>query len=148
MAKHEKPFSVKIPEDATKGLNFKVECKDCKSVIDVTKQTTTFNVLHKTKSGQAILLTYFDCPVCKARHYVQIDDRHTSELKKSVLQQATRMFAKKHKGKAVPESQRIRFNKQKDKLTMLRNELMKKYEGETVTNTITGEEVELHFTIC
>lgn len=130
------------------GLNVKMKCKDCQSVVDITKQQTTFNVPCKTKDGQTIFLTYFDCPVCKARHYVQIDTRQTSELRKSVSTLAVRAMKAKHKGKSIPENQKSKFKKQQDKLKSLRYDLMKKWEGETVTNTLTGDKVELHFTIC
>lgn len=145
---NDKPYSVQFSEEATKGLNFKIKCKDCQSMVDITKQQTTFNVQHKTKDGQTIFLTYFDCPVCKARHYVQVDNRQTSELRKSVSTMALRAMAARRKGKNIPEKQRTKFKKQQGKLKSLRYELMKKWEGETVTNTITGEKFELHFTIC
>lgn len=148
MKSHERPFSVQMPEEVTKGLNFKIKCKECNSLVDITQQRTTFNIPHKDKNGQSILLTYFDCPVCQARHFVQADSRQTSELRKSVSTLAVRSMAAKRKGKIIPEKQRLKFNKQKDKLKALRYDLMKEWEGKTVTNTITGEEVELHFTIC
>lgn len=130
------------------GLNVKMKCKDCQSVVDITKQQTTFNVPHKTKDGQTIFLTYFDCPVCKARHYVQVDNRQTSELRKSVSTMAVRAMAARRKGKNIPENQKAKFKKQQDKLKSLRYDLMKKWEGEIVTNTLTGDKIELHFTIC
>lgn len=148
MKNHEKSYSVQMPEEVTQGLNFKVECKDCKTLIDITRQRTTFNALHKAKDGQSILLTYFDCPVCQARHYVQADNRQTSELRKSVSMLGLKAIKARKTGKAIPEKQRDKFKRQEAKLKSLRNELMKKWEGSTVTNTLTGEELELHFTIC
>lgn len=143
-----KPYSVQLSEESTQGLNFKMECKECKALIDVTKQSVTFNNPYKTKDGQSIFVTYLDCPVCGCRHYVQVDDRHTSELRKEVSTNALRLFAKRRKGKSIPEKQNSKFKKQRQKLISLRSELMKKYEGSMVTNTITGEEIELHFSIC
>lgn len=145
---NDKPYSVQLSDEAIQGLNFKIKCKECQSVVDITKQQTTFNVSHKTKDGQTIFLTYFDCPVCKARHYVQVDNRQTSELRKSVSTLAARSIAAKRKGKKIPEKQKEKFKKQTNKLKALRFELMKKWEGKIVTNTITGEEIELHFTVC
>lgn len=141
---NENLYSVQFSDEAEKDLNFKIKCKDCQSVVGITKQQITFNVSHKTKDGQTIFLTYFDCPVCKVRHYVQVDNRQTSELRKSVSMLAARFIAVNRRGKKIPENQKSKFNKQTNKLKVLRCELMKKWEGETVTNTITGEKVELH----
>lgn len=129
-------------------LNVKIECKECKTMVDVTKDKVSFNVPFKDKTGQTILLTYFDCPVCHTRHYVQIDDRRTSELRKDATKLTARAFSKRSKGKQIPQKQNDKLKKQRRQLSMLRDELMQKYEGSTVTNTITGEEVELHFSVC
>lgn len=126
------------------GLSFKTECSDCKNSFEVTKDKVVFNQPFKAKDGQTIFLTYYVCPECGRRHYSQIDDKTTSELRKETSKVGAKLFAISSKGKQVPRKQKEKFDREQRRLTLLRTQLVKKYEGETVTDTETGEEVNLH----
>lgn len=148
MKSQEMQFSVKFPEEAVKDWDFKMVCTKCGMMINIPTQRTTFNVPFKAKDGQTILLTYFDCPGCGIRHYVQIDTKQTSELRKSVSMLWLRIAKQRKNGNTPPQGQRNKFDRQKKSLLSLRRRLMEQYEGSIVTNTLTGEELELHFTKC
>lgn len=126
------------------GLSFKTECSDCKTSFDVSKDKVVFNQPFKVKDGQTIFLTYYVCPKCGHRHYSQIDDKTTSELRKDTSKVGAKLFAISRKGKHVPKKQKEKFDREQRRLTLLRTQLVKQYEGETVTDTLTGEEVKLY----
>lgn len=128
-------------------MTAKVECKKCKSVFTIGPGNITFDKMHEDENGRSIFLTYFDCPDCQERHYVQVDDTHSREIKKKV----TKMFAKlsvlKNKNISIPRQQQNKFNRLRKDLNDRRFELMKQYDGSIVTDTETGDKIELNFTI-
>ena len=62
------------------------ECEECKGKISVSRAEAPNSLTHKKEfnvNGKSIFLTYYDCPSCGRRHYVQIDDKTSlGELKK------------------------------------------------------------------
>lgn len=129
------------------GLKVNIECKSCKNAFEVSNENTIFEKMFIDKNGHSIFLTYFDCPSCKERHYVQIDNQKTIELKKKTI----RMFAKfsvlKSNNHYISKQQQNKFKSLRKNLNNRRLELMKQYEDEIVTDTETGGTVILHFTI-
>ena len=125
----------------------KVQCRKCGSVFTISPTNITFDKRFEDVSGRSILVTYFDCPDCQERHYVQIDDTHSREIKKKV----TKMFAKlsvlKNKNISIPRQQQNKFNGLRQALIMSRQKLMKQYDGSIVTDTETGETITLNFTM-
>ena len=122
------------------------ECEDCKHRFKI----SSVNVSHKkefTVNGKSIFLTYYDCPSCGRRHFVQIDDM--TSLHK--LEEAQRMFIKlsimKHKGKEISEKQSAKFKKARQHLSDYRMKLMKEYTGKLIRNNETESDFELRFSI-
>lgn len=134
--------------DINKGtLTAQVECKKCKTVFTICPGNITFDKYHKDKDGRSIFLTYFDCPSCNERHYVQVDNQKSREVKKDTQRLFAKLSVMKSKNQQIPKQQQDKFNKLRKNLNNRRLELMKQYEGSTVTDTETGETIELNFTI-
>lgn len=105
---------------------------------------------HKVKyevNGQSIFLTYYDCPKCGRRHFAQIDTNKTLTELKSVERQFVEMAAAKTQGKKIRRKQTEKFTRSRQYLTVLRNDLMKRYTGAVVADPETGAEYELRFTV-
>ena len=132
--------------DKDNQMSFMAECENCKHRFKI----SSVNVSHKkefTVNGKSIFLTYYDCPSCGRRHFVQIDDM--TSLNK--LEEVRRMFIKlsimKHKGKEISEKQSAKFKKARQHLSDYRMKLMEEYTGKLIRNNETESDFELRFSI-
>ena len=92
-------------------------------------------------------MTYLDCPDCQERHYVQVDNQQSREVKKKTQRMFKQLSVMKNKNKPIPKQQQNKFNRLRKDLNDRRFELMKQYDGSTVTDTETGDKIKLNFTI-
>lgn len=128
-------------------MTAKVECKKCKSVFTIGPGNITFDKMYEDENGRSIFLTYFDCPDCQERHYVQVDNQQSREVKKKTQRMFAQLSVMRNKNKPIPRQQQNKFNKLCKNLNDSRFELMKQYDGSIVTDTETGDKIELNFTI-
>ena len=133
--------------EEVKGMNVMVECKNCKNRFRVGNDNITFDKHYKDVNGQSILLTYFDCPECKERHFVQIDNTHSREVKKKITKMFAKLSVMRSKNIQIPKQQQKKFGCLQNTLKMSRLQLMKSYDGSIVTDTETGETITLNFTM-
>ena len=60
------------------GMSLLVECEDCRDKFEINSKNGTMHFKRKYEvNGQTIFLSYYDCPKCNRRHYVQIDSTKT-----------------------------------------------------------------------
>ena len=130
-----------------KGMSQIVQCKDCDHKFLITNSNVVHEKEYKDKDGQSIYITYFDCPKCQERHYVQVDNQETLKLKKQCLDLFMVLAKLKTAGQKISIQQRKKFDKSRKKLSDERFELMKQYDDELVTDTETGVEVHIKFTV-
>lgn len=128
-------------------MTAKVECKNCKSIFTIGPGNITFDKMYEDENGRSIFLTYFDCPDCQERHYVQVDNQQSREVKKKTQRMFAQLSVMRNKNKPIPRQQQNKFNKLRKNLNDRRFELMKQYDGSIVTDTETGDKIELNFTI-
>lgn len=124
-----------------------VQCKSCGSKFMISENNVIHEKEFKDKDGQTIYITYFDCPHCQDRHYVQVDNNVTLKIKKQCLDMFASLAKIKLAKKKVPIQQHNRFDKSRKKLSNMRLELMKQYQDSMVTDTETGAEIHLEFTV-
>ena len=127
-----------------------VECEDCKEKFQITAGNAVNAVTHKKEfnvNGQSIFLTYYDCPKCGRRHYVQIDDKRSLDMLKEVSRQFVRLSVKKKKGKEIPRKQSTKFKKARQNLSDYRMNLMKEYTGKLLHDNETDSDFELRFSV-
>jgi ssDNA-binding Zn-finger/Zn-ribbon topoisomerase 1 len=122
-----------------------VECKKCKTVFTIGPSNITFDKMYEDENGRSIFLTYFDCPECQERHYVQIDNQQSREVKKKTQRMFAQLSAMRNKNRQIPKQQRNKFNRLRKNLNTRRFELMKQYDGSIVTDTETGDKIKLNF---
>lgn len=123
-----------------------VECENCKHRFDISTDGT---VTHKKEfkiNDKSIFLTYYDCPSCGRRHYVQIDDSTSISKMKKVNEMFIKMSVAKRKGKAIPEKQQEKFKKARQHLSDYRIELMKEFTDKSIIDE-NGESIVLRFSI-
>ena len=121
-------------------------CQSCGSKFTVNRNTAIFKKEFMA-SGQSIFLTYYDCPECGRRHYVQIDNARSLEMLKDATRQMTRLMVLRRKGKTVPQKQSAKFKKTREHLAQIRIELMKQYTGKLVHDSETDTNFRLEFSV-
>lgn len=130
-----------------KALMVKVECKRCKNLFSKSSTDIVFDKRFEDVNGRSIFITYLDCPHCQERHFVQIDDIHSREIKKKIKKMFIKLSVMRNKNISIPKQQQNKFNSLQNNLKISRFELMKQYEDSIVTDTETGEVLKLNFTI-
>lgn len=130
------------------GLSVLAECRGCGNKFEVSRSSGTTTFKREFKSdGRSIFLTYYDCPKCGKRHYVQIDDKKSSEMLKDVSRLFTRSAVAAKKGKSIPSKQRAKFKKNKQHLSDYRMTLMKEWTGKVLHDEQTGCDFVLEFSV-
>lgn len=131
-------------------MSLMVECEGCKQKFEITSGEAAHSVTRKKEfnvNGQSIFLTYYDCPKCGRRHYVQIDDATSLNKLKEVSRQFVKLAVLKKKGKEIPQKQSAKFKKARQNLSDYRMNLMKEYTGKLLHDNETDSDFELRFSV-
>lgn len=126
------------------------ECEDCKQKFPITQGQASNSLTYKKEfklNGQSIFLTYYDCPYCSKRHFVQIDDVSSLQELVRVINEFKFLAAKRQKGKIISKKQSDKFKKARQHLSDYRMNLMKEYTGKLVHDNETETEFVLRFSI-
>lgn len=130
-------------------FNLMFECEECKKKFPVSREQAPNSLTHKKEfisNGQSIFLTYYDCPHCGKRHFVQIDDKNSLQELVRVTNEFKALAIKRQKGKTISQKQSDKFKKSRQHLSDYRMNLMKEFTGKTAVDA-TGIEYELRFSI-
>ena len=130
-------------------MQLMVECEECKEKFAVNSGQGPNSLENKKKyeiEGQSIFLTYYDCPSCGRRHFVQIDDEASLRILREVTSQFTKLAAKRKQGNEIPKRHTEKFNKSRKHLSNYRLGLMKKYTGKVIFDEV-GSKYVLRFSI-
>lgn len=129
--------------------NYLFECESCgqrfsfdKDGVDV-EYGVPFMV---KKDRRSIFVTYYDCPKCDRRHYVQVDDTRSNQMKKATSLMFVRLSKKRINFKDIPKSQNEKFKKLNKKLEDYRFKLKKELNGQIIIAS-DNTEVEVHFSM-
>lgn len=125
------------------------ECEDCGTKFYLGKNgvEVEYNVPCISKDGRSIFITYYDCPKCGRRHYVQVDDTRSYQMKKETSSLFRKLSKKRLNFKDISKNQNERFKKLNKRLEDYRFKLKKEFNGQTVIMDSNGLEVELHFSM-
>lgn len=130
-------------------FNLMFECEDCKKKFPVTQGQGPNSLTHKREfksNGQSIFLTYYDCPHCGKRHFVQIDDISSLQELVRVTGEFRSLMVKRQKGKTISKKQSEKFKKSRQHLSDYRMNLMKEFTGKIAVDE-TGIEYVLRFSV-
>lgn len=136
-----------MDKNECKQATLLVECENCKQKFQIGEQNA---VTHKRKlvvEGEVIYLTYYDCPSCGRRHFVQIDNDKTLQQLNDVTSRFKSLSVKRIKDQQISRKQSARFEKARKHLANGRIELMKKYTGKLVHDNETDSDFELRFSV-
>lgn len=124
------------------------KCEDCGTnfYLGAEGVEVKYGVPFKTKEGRSIFVTYYDCPNCDRRHYVQIDDAYSNKMKKETSLMFRKLSKKRLNFKDIPKSQNEKFKKLNKNLEDYRFKLKKEFEGKTIFG-IDGKSFEVHFSV-
>ena len=133
-----------------------VECEDCKqkfqvysncSSEDVGKVSLNYNKEFKVHNGKSIFLTYYDCPSCGRRHFVQIDDATSIGKLEKIKRMFIELSVMRSKGKEIPQKQLAKFKRARQNLSAYRMLLMKENTGKLIRSNETECYSELRFSM-
>ena len=129
-------------------LNIKFKCSKCKSLIDVhQRKDYIYKIKCITDEGKDVWITYIDCPECRHRHYVQVDDVETNGIKNNCLSVMSSILKKSINGKEIPPQQQHKYKKLNKKLNELRSELILKVIGKALIGSDGNKFIIDEFTI-
>lgn len=131
-------------------MNLLVECENCKEKFNITSGNEQNTITHKKEfsvNGKSIFLTYYDCPSCGRRHFVQIDNATTLRKLRDVSKQFAKLTIAKRKGKQISKEQSEKFKKTRKNLTESRMILMREYTGKLIHDNETDSDFVLRFSI-
>lgn len=118
-------------------MNVKAICQRCKEAFSVSEENLNYQK-EFVYDGQSIFLTYFDCPKCGRRHFVQIDDQKSKELLERCKRDFVGLSIAKSKGHKIKDNRRKKFDAERKYLSEFRNKLAKEYSGRQVVDLETG----------
>lgn len=125
------------------------QCEDCGKRFPVSQDQAPNSLTHKKEfksNGQSIFLTYYDCPSCGRRHFVQIDDEQSLQELTRIKNEFIKLSVRKRKGKAISKRQSENFKKARQHLAEYRTKLMEGYTGKSAIDE-TGMEYILRFSV-
>lgn len=124
------------------------ECEECGTKFQLGKDKieVKYGVPFKTRDGLSIFITYYDCPRCGRRHYVQVDDTHSNQMKRETFMMFKKLSRKRLDFKDIPKKQNEKFKKLNNKLEDYRFELKKRFNNQVIIAR-DGSEVEVHFSM-
>lgn len=129
-------------------LSMMVKCEDCNSNFGISEKST--NITYKRKflvNGRSIYLTYYDCPNCGRRHYVQIDDDKSLEMLKHNEKQFAHNAALKSRGQKLRKKKIDQYKNSKNQLSNYRLELMKEFSDAIIYDAETNDMIKVRFSV-
>lgn len=123
------------------------KCEECDSMFSLNKDAELkYGVPFTSKDGRSIFISYYDCPKCGRRHYVQIDDVRSSQMKKETSIMFRKLSKKRLNFMDIPKHQNEKFKKLNNKLEDYRIKLKKEFNNQIIIAE-DGLEVEVHFSM-
>lgn len=127
------------------GLSFLAKCEKCGVGFEV--NNPVLKQMRTEIERQSIWLTYYDCPMCGNRHYVQVDNLRSREMLRDCKKMFVRMSAKRSRREDIPQKQLDKFQQARQHLSEYRTALMKELTGKAFTDTESGEVLDLRFSV-
>ena len=118
------------------------KCKHCGESLELNNILQNKNFI---KDGKSIRLTYFDCPKCGERCFVQIDDDTSLAMLDSVKKTFIKFTYRKKRGKKISQKENSKFAEARANLGIYRTNLMKEYTGKTIYDDGNNKEYVLRF---
>ena len=135
----------KVIMEENKAKSFLLVCEDCEN-----KFLATGNIVHKKEfkiEGKSIFLTYYDCPKCGRRHFVQVDDVNSLEQLKLVTSDFFKLAVMKRRDEKISKKQLAKFKKARQHLSDYRISLMKEYTNKSIHDDETDSDFVLRFSV-
>ena len=123
---------------------FAETCKKCNTMLILNDVLTNKNFM---KDGKSICLTYYDCPNCGERFFVQIDDKTSLAMLDSIKKTFIKLAYRKKCGKKISNKENTKFAEARANLSKYRTNLMKIYTDKTIYDEENHREYVLRFFI-
>lgn len=128
-------------------LSIQAECEDCKNNFTVNANNLVYQKeFYDIEFGNQIFLTYYDCPKCGRRHFVQVDDTSTINLSVRTKGQFKKMAKKQINTGKVTQNQNESLKYVREQTRLGRENLMQCYQGREVKDK-DGNSYELRFSV-
>lgn len=136
--------------EIAKMMATNIQCIDCKTRFNAESDQIASKITHKREfdiNGRSIFLTYYDCPKCGKRNFVQIDDVKSKQELTRISVEFMKLASMTNKGKTIPQKRSERFKKARQHLTEYRMTLVKEFTGKSIHDDETGMDFELRFNV-
>lgn len=117
--------------------NMMAKCKECKTTF-VINSCTVHKDEYDTFDHQAVWVTYYECPECGKRHFVQIDNAYTNGRLIDLTKTLAKLTHKQRSGKKVTEKQKHDVEQIQQDLANKRSELIERYQETEMTSILDG----------
>lgn len=133
-----------------KMLSLMVECEGCGMKFRISSDETVGHLQYKKEyqvKGQSIFLTYYDCPSCGRRHFVQIDDERSLDLLDVNKKQFVHNASIRSKGQKLRRKKIDQYKDTRKHLADYRRTLMEQFAGTELYDEEKGSKFELRFSV-
>lgn len=114
-------------------LSVGIKCKGCNEMTEVGVNNLKKSMM-TTINGECVWMTYFDCPKCGLRNFVQADSEATNKLLEAETKLIIMAIKKKKLGKAISQKQSEKRKRIEADLAESRNNLNRYLSGMMVTD--------------
>lgn len=128
-----------------KPLTFYAECEDCHEKFSISKECVFAREFKINK--RSIYITYYDCPECSKRHFVQIDDEQSLKLLETVKKCFVCNTKIKTKGQKLKKCSINQYKMACKRLSDYRRELMKEYNNKILHDDERNLNFKLRFSV-
>lgn len=115
------------------GVQMQTICTCCEQKFSIGKSNVAKEA-YTDRHGQTIWGTYYVCPKCGARYYVQVDNAETNGLLVE-LGGLLKQIAKKKRNNKSAASKHPKYISITNKLQTIRERLADQYDGELLVNS-------------
>lgn len=107
-----------------------IKCVKCNMTNELIPEDTFLKkVTIDDESKKELILTFYQCPLCKCSYVVSLDDKYTVSLLDEIKSLSIKIRNKKIFGQDAKRKQYIKINKSNKKLEFYRNLLIEKYKN-------------------
>ena len=127
-------------------LEVKMKCSSCEKEVTVGSYNIKKTMM-VTTDGEYVWMTYFDCPHCSVRNFVQVDNDETNEMVEEESRLMVKALKQKKFGKTLTKKQSERRKQIEQDLAESRNKLMESVKGKVVTDCDTNKSYTVSFNV-
>lgn len=127
-------------------LDVKMKCSSCEKEVTVGSHNIKKHIMI-TSDHEHVWMTYFDCPHCSVRNFVQVDNDETNEMVEEESRLMVKALKQKKFGKTLTKKQSEKRKQIERDLAESRKKLMESVKDKVVIDCDTNESYTVSFNV-